>query len=167
MTIADDLTADFQRELPHTRKLLAAVPEAELGWRPHEQSWTLAQLAGHIAESPAWLSSIFEDEMDFARMQDYAPFVPETKAELLETAERNAGTFAPALEGREDAFLRADWTMRMGDQVILQAPRAQVIRDILIHHLVHHRGQLTVYLRLLGVPVPATYGNSADDSGGM
>lgn len=163
MSIASDLIADFAREDVYTKKVLAAVPAASFSWKPHEKSWSLAQLAGHIAENPAWLDSMFGEEMDFAQMTDYVPYVPETKEQLVETYTKNAAAFGEQLKDKSDDFLRAEWTMRMGEKVILKEPRAAVIREIMIHHAVHHRGQLTVYLRLLDVPVPGTYGGSADE----
>jgi len=164
MTISQDLVADFEREAAHTRTLLEAVPEDKLAWQPHEKSMSLAQLAGHIAEMPVWLGSILEgDELDFeAMMGDYSPFVPESRSELLDALAKNQALFAPALAGKDDGFLRAKWTMRKGPKVLLRSPRVDVIRDILLHHLAHHRGQLTVYLRLLDVSVPPTYGSTAD-----
>lgn len=163
MTIADDLRGDFRREHAYTEKLLAAVPEDKLGWKPHDKSWDLATLAGHLAECPTWLSSMLEDGMDFADMGDYRPFVPESKAQLIETYAENAKLVETHLKGVSDDHLRGTWTMKKGEQVLLQQPRAEVIRDILMLHQAHHRGQLTVYLRLLDVPVPGTYGGSADE----
>jgi len=163
MSQATDLIADFAAEVSNTRKLLEAVPEGQLDWKPHQKSSSLAALAGHIAETPNWLGTMLEDEMDFAAMTDYVPFVPTTKAELLEAFEQGAAAFAAPLEGQDDAFMSATWTMRKEDQVLMQAPRGQLMRSILLHHLIHHRGQLTVYLRMLNVPVPATYGGSADE----
>ena len=165
-TIAAGLVRDFEAELPKTRALLEVVPEEHLDWKPHEKSMTLRQLAAHIAEAPTWLPSMIEgDEMDFEGMADsYAPFSPKSTGELLEAFEANAKSFRSAIEGLDDAFLSRDWTMRKGAEVLMSDPRDRVIRTILIHHLAHHRGQLTVYLRLLNVAVPATYGSTADHS---
>ena len=96
-------------------------------------------------------------------MEDYQPFVPETRAQLLETFAKNAAAFAPQLQDKTDEFLRETWRMKMGDKVLMEEPRWRVIRDIMIHHLVHHRGQLSVYLRLTDTPVPSTYGGTADE----
>lgn len=164
MSISQDLTADFEREAVLTRKLLEVVPEDQLAWKPHEKSMSLAQLTGHIAEMPTWLGAVVDgDELDFESiMGDYKPFVPATRSELLEILEKNLQLIAPTLAGKDDAFLREEWIMRKGPKILLQSPRNQAIRDILLHHLAHHRGQLTVYLRLLDVPVPPTYGGTAD-----
>jgi len=165
-TIATSLIRDFESEVPKSRALLEAVPEDRFDWKPHEKSMTLGELAAHVAEAPSWLSSMVDgDEMDFEGMADsYEPFSPATSQELLETFERYAKGSRAAIEGLDDAFLARDWTMRKGEQVLMTEPRDAIIRSILIHHVAHHRGQLTVYLRLLDLPVPATYGSTADQS---
>ena len=162
MSISQRITSDFQAEAAFTRAMLEAVPEDRLGWRPHAKSWTLGELAGHLAEAPMWLGSMLEDEMDFAEMGDYKPFVPSSKAELLQAFERNAAGVAPSLEGKDDAFMGTPWTMKMAGKVLMESPKRDVIRQIVLHHWAHHRGQLSVYLRLLDVPVPKTYGPTAD-----
>jgi len=163
MSLQAALLRDFDQEIPYTTKLLAAVPDDKLDWKPHEKSMSLGQLAGHLAECPMWVGSMMEDEMDFANMGDYQPYVPTTSAEAIATFEKNNAALYDALKGREDAFLETEWTMRKGDQVLMKQPRHEVIRSVLLHHQAHHRGQLTVYLRLLDVPVPATYGGTADE----
>jgi uncharacterized damage-inducible protein DinB len=162
MSLSENIVADFEAESKRTRAVLEAVPQEHLDWKPHEKSMTLGQLAGHLAENPSWVQGFLEDEMDFAQLEGYQPFVPTTTAELMGALEANTPTVAEALAGREDAFMDGTWTMRMGDQVFKQEPRHTAMREILVHHAVHHRGQLTVYLRLLGVPVPVTYGSTAD-----
>lgn len=162
-TISEALLADFQAEAKMTRKVLEAVPEEKLGWKPHEKSMALGQLAGHVAENPSWIGAMLEDEMDFASMAaDWKPYVATDRNGLLATFDQNCGVYEEALRGREDAFLRSDWTMKMSGKVLLKEPKHEVIRTNVIHHGAHHRGQLTVYLRLLDVPVPATYGPTAD-----
>lgn len=162
MLISDWLLSALEAEVPLTRVMLEAVPADRFDWQPHPKSMSLGALAGHLAEMPLWIASLMEDEMDFAQLEGYRPFVPATKAELLTTFEDNAKLLRPGLAGRDDAFMSATWTMRHGDKIVLQKPRGDVLREIQIHHLAHHRGQLTVYLRLLDVPVPSTYGPTAD-----
>jgi len=162
VNIADSIVADFERDAALSRTLLEAVPEDQLDWKPHDKSRTLGELAGHIAECPTWTGAMLEESMDFAQMGDYQPYVPGSKRELLDTLEQNRAGFAPVLAGKSDEFMRATWTMKMGDQVLLEQPRADVIREIVIGHNAHHRGQLTVYLRLLDVEVPKTFGPTAD-----
>lgn len=163
MSIASDLIRDLRTEATKTRAVLEAVPEAKLDWKPHAKSMSLGALAGHVAENPAWLSSMTEDEMDFAAMGDYRPFVPHTRSELLETFERNLGAGLEALRNREDAWMETTWTMRQGEQVLMRAPKREVLREIGVHHWIHHRGQLSVYLRLLDVALPRVYGPTADN----
>lgn len=163
MSIAADLIRDLETEAAKTRALLQAVPEDRLDWKPHGKSMSLGALAGHVAENPAWIPAMLEEEMDFAAMGDYRPFMPRSRAELLDTFERNLGAGLEVLRGREDAFLETTWTMRQGEQVLLRAPKREVIRETAVHHWIHHRGQLSVYLRLLDVPLPRVYGPTADN----
>ena len=165
MSIAADLVSDLEAEAALTRTLLARVPEPELAWKPHEKSMSLAQLASHLAETPAWTGAMLEPAMDFAAMGDYRPFLARTRAELLQTFETNHAASVAALRGRDDRFLQETWTMRNGSAVLMTQPRRDALRQILVHHAVHHRGQLTVYLRLLGVPLPPLYGPTADHPG--
>lgn len=163
-TLSALLVEDFRDEAAATRRYLERVPEDRFDWKPHEKSMSLAQLAGHLAEAPGWIAGMAEDEFDMASLDEgYAPFVPGNRAELLEALEKNVAVFEQVVADRDDAFLSADWTMRHGDAVLLSAPRHQAIRRTGIHHWIHHRGQLSVYLRELGVDVPPTYGPTADD----
>ncbi len=163
MTISQRLLADFEAEAASTRKLLEVVPAEKFDWKPHDKSWSLGELAGHIAENQAWLGSMLQDEMDFAEMPaDYKPFVPANTEELMATFEKNLEHVAPSLSDKDDAFMNSTWTMRKGDTVLSTEPKYQAVRTILIRHLVHHRGQLTVYLRMLDVALPQVYGPTAD-----
>ena len=164
MSIAENLLTDFTAESEYTRALLEAVPEEHLDWRPHEKSMTLGALAGHIAEAPAWTHSMLTDRFDMTEVErgDYKPFVATGRQELLATREKNATAFHSDLGGRDDEFMNAIWTMSAGGHEIMSLPRHAAIRAIILRHVSHHRGQLTVYLRLLGVPVPPTYGPTAD-----
>ena len=166
MSLSRELVSDFTNEAELTRKVLAAVPEDRLGWKPHDKSMSLGQLAGHVAETPGWCGAMLEPEFDMAAgMADWKPFQPATRKELLETFDRNTRAFGPLFADRDDAFMQETWTMRNGATVMLSDPRHATARMIAINHSIHHRGQLTVYLRLLGVPVPGTYGPTADDAG--
>jgi len=163
MTFAADLIRDLEAEAALTRTMLAVVPEARLSWKPHEKSMTLGALASHLAENPAWLPSMLEGEMDFAAMKDYRPFEAKSTKELLGALDGNVRSVVDALRGRSDALLSESWTMRNGPKVLMRAPKHEAIRSIGIHHWIHHRGQLSVYLRLLGVPLPPIYGPTADN----
>src|SRR5262245_52353597 len=163
MSIALDLVSDLEQEAKYTRKMLALVPEAQLAWKPHEKSMSLGQLASHLAETPSWTGGILEPFMDFAAMEGYQPFVAGSRAELVAEFEKNHRASTETLCARDDRFMRETWTMKQGPKVLLSQPRKDVLRSMLLHHTAHHRGQLSVYLRLLGVPLPAIYGPTADD----
>ena len=162
MTKAQDLIRDFQSEVENTKRLLEAVPEDKLDWQPHEKSMTLAKLAGHIAETPGWIGTMLEDTWDVAEMANYEATNPKSSAELMEAFEQGIAAIEPALAGRDDAFMSGMWRMVKEGETLMELRRDDVIRNFLIHHVMHHRGQLTVYLRMLDQKVPATFGDSAD-----
>lgn len=163
MTHAERLLTDFRSEARRTRDVLEAVPEASFVWRPHEKSMSLAELAGHVAENPLWIGIILERDLDFADpAQAFVAFVPQSREQLLAAFDANVEEAGEALRDRDDTTLSQSWAMRMGPQVLFEAQRHDAVRDHAIHHWIHHRGQLTVYLRMLGVPVPSTYGPTAD-----
>lgn len=151
---------DLATESYYTRQVLAAVPD-NLDWQPHERSMTLGRLSGHIAEMPRWGEGILGPDMDFSGM-DYTPFVPETPKAALQLFNDGTDDLIVRLDGLEDEVLEQTWRMRMGDTVVYETTRSRALRDTLLMHVAHHRGQLTVYIRLLGVPVPPTYGPTAD-----
>jgi uncharacterized damage-inducible protein DinB len=154
---------DMARELAVTRRVLARLPEAKFDWKPHAKSMSLGRLAMHVANLPQWmLDTIERDALD---MQSPPQMRNEPKGleDVLATFDQNAAKVNAALERMEDAALTATWSLRNGEQVLYSAPRATVLRVWCVNHLVHHRGQLCVLLRLLDVPVPAVYFNSADE----
>jgi len=163
LSIANDLLHDLEAEAKKTRAMLAVVPEERFDWKPHPKSMTLGALACHVAENPAWIPAMLEDEMDFAAMGDYRPLAVQSRAELLAAFDKNLRAGEEAIRGRSDALLSTTWTMKNGAKVLWQAPKHEAIRGTGVHHWIHHRGQLSVYLRLLDVPLPQTYGPTADD----
>lgn len=166
MPLSDLIRAEFRNEAKTTRRVLAAVPEEKLGFKPHEKSMTLSRLAGHTAEIPGWAANVARQ--DVLKMDaGYKPFAPDDVASILETFDNNVASFDQALEGVSDEQLMTGWALQFGDKVVFQAPKIAALRGFVISHLIHHRGQLSVYLRLLDVPVPSIYGPSADDPGGF
>ena len=166
MSIAQSILAEYEQEAATTRTLLERVPEDKFDWRPHDKSMSLARLAGHIAESPEWVGAIMdEEEIDFAAEVDYSTSTPESGEQLLETFDRAVSAFCEKMAGYSDEDFMVTWTMKKGDQVLGQMPRVAVVRMFVLNHHYHHRGQLTVYLRLLGVPLPMVYGPTADEQG--
>jgi len=154
---------DLERELAVTRTVLERLPEQHYGWKPHEKSMSLGQLALHVAELPEWARvTIGQDELDAAT----APRPPDKlkdRAQLLDRFDGHVAGLREAVEKFDAANLNRDWTMRNGKQVMVTKPRATVYRVWCMNHLIHHRAQLCLYLRLLNVPVPTVYFNTADD----
>lgn len=160
MNVKDRLLAQLEREADGTRKALANVPEGKNDWTPHPKSMPLGRLANLVATMPMWAQLIIDaDELDLS--QPFPQSMPQTNAELLEAHERSMAAGRRALSATTDEHLMKPWRLRMGDKVLDERPRSLILEDTLAH-LAHHRGQLTVYLRLNDAPVPAIYGASAD-----
>ncbi len=163
MSISQMMLAELNHEAANTRKMLEVVPEDKLDWQPHEKSMTLSRLTGHIAEMPGWAPlMVGKDVLDFAD-SNFEPVQPKTLEELLAHHDQSVTTFNDALGGTDDATLMKEWTMRNGDQVFFSMPCAAAIRGFILNHIVHHRGQLSVYLRHLDVPLPQVFGPTADN----
>jgi uncharacterized damage-inducible protein DinB len=160
----DTLLPDFDQEMAATRLVLARVPEAALAWRPHPSSYDLGGLASHVAQIPHWGTAILQrDAHDLAAAGP--PSSPlATVTAVLDRFDRHVAEVRAALVAAADGQLLAPWTLRRGDRLILSMPRIAAIRAFVLHHTIHHRGQLTVYLRLQGVPLPPLYGPTADES---
>jgi uncharacterized damage-inducible protein DinB len=166
MSIAEALLPEFDRETGITRKLLERIPDGQFAWKPHEKSMTLGRLAEHLAELPMWAKvSIQESGIDVAtgRPADYVP--PGTRDAVLKMFDGNVADARSALSGRTDAELMAPWTLRAQGKEVFTMPKALVLRGFVMNHMIHHRGQLSVYLRLHDIPVPSMYGPSADEAG--
>lgn len=169
MTIASLLLPALDQELATARRFLERVPDDKLGWRPHLKSMTLGRLATHVAELPSWISfALCQDALDVmpeGRPIESWPVVPNT-AELLAQFDRLAGKARETLAGAGDELFSEPWTLKVAGTDIWTKPRYEVYAVMAMHHLVHHRAQLGVYLRLLDVPVPCSYGPSADEEPG-
>ena len=162
MGMGQPLAAELKQEAATTRRLLERVPEDKFSWKPHEKSMTLGRLAGHVAELPALLvNALSADEIDFAS-GDYKPFNATSVAELLEEFDKNISKGVELLNDSADERMFEKWRMRRGEQVMFELPRVAVVRGVVLNHVIHHRGQLSVYLRLLDVPLPSIYGPTAD-----
>jgi len=159
----DSAFADVDEEFATTRRVLERYPEEHADWRPHEKSTTLVQLAAHVAMLPHFGESIAAGtEFDFATTP-YVPPTARTRAEILELFDRHSASARAALASLDSEAMRATWTLRAGEKVFASGPRSYHLRRLMLSHIIHHRAQLTVYYRLLGVPVPAVYGPSADE----
>lgn len=163
MAIRDGLLNEFDYEMANTRKTLERVPEDKFTWKPHEKSGTMIWLAGHIANIPGWPKFTLEcNSLDIGGNMQPPP-APKSVKELLDGFDKNVAAGRAALAAATDAQMFEPWTLKNGPQVIFTLPRVAVLRSMVMNHMIHHRGQLTVYLRLNGVPVPALYGPSADE----
>ncbi len=163
MSLKDAFIAELKHESSLTKKMLERVPLDKADWKPHERSMTLGRLAVHVAEIPHWISDIINiDEFDF--QQHYKPSQAASTEELLKLLDDKMNTAIADLEKMTDADLMKIWVVKQGDKVFFNLPKVVAIRGWAFSHQVHHRGQLSVYLRLLDVPVPGMYGPTADES---
>ncbi len=166
MGLAESMLPEFDHEMANTRKTLERIPEEKLDWKPHEKSTTMRGLATHLSNLVSWtVHTIERDELDAAPGGQPMRAKPvESVEEALETFDRNVASARAAIKGASDEHLLKPWTLRMGDKTIFTQPRFGVLRGFIMNHTIHHRAQLSVYLRLNDVPVPALYGPSADES---
>ena len=163
MTIADTLIMELEREAQTTRRVLERVPTDKLTWKPHAKSMSLGRLAQHVATTPGFISGMARlDGYDVEKFAE--PPALESAAALVAAMEESVAQAKANLAATDDAAMMADWSFRRGGHAIMTIPRIGVYRSILLNHLYHHRGQLSVYLRLLDVPVPPIYGPSADEN---
>ena len=168
MSIAQHLLPEYDHELATTRRVLERVPESEFAWKPHVKSMSLGQLAGHVSNIPFWLSATLnaafydlatEDDKE-ARLE-----VPASKDVLLKEFDAKVSAARARLAKATDAEMLAPWTLKHGTLEIFTLPRVAAVRSFVMNHMIHHRGQLSVYLRLKDVPLPPMYGPTADEQG--
>ncbi len=163
MSLSDSFVAELQQEAAVTRKCLERIPETTFDWKPHEKSMSMSRLATHVAEMVNWAKETMEKpEMDFAA-QEYKPFEPKTNAELVEFFDKSLAGAVEAIKNTSDEAMMENWKLRNGEEIYFDMPRVQVLRGMVFNHIINHRGQLSVYLRLNDIPVPALYGPSADE----
>ena len=165
MAIKDALLPEFDHEMGTTRRLLERVPEADLKWKPHEKSFSLGQLAGHVANIPTWVTSTADHTVfDLATIGDAArPKEPTSVRELLASFDGNVQNARKKIDELTDGAMLSPWTLKHGGHEIFTMPKAAVLRSFVMNHIIHHRGQLSVYLRLRNVPLPSMYGPTADE----
>ncbi|KIO76847.1 damage-inducible protein DinB [Pedobacter lusitanus] len=164
MSTIQNLLKELIEESAVTRKMLERIPADKHDWQPHEKSMSIKKLAGHIAELPDWISMTFNtDGLNFADYPYQSP-VWNSNSDLLEIFEKALEGAKTSLENGKEEDLQLNWTLRNGDQVLMSKTKGEVIRHSM-SQIVHHRAQLGVYLRLLDVPIPGSYGPSADEQG--
>lgn len=165
MKLTELFLAEFDREAARSRRALEQVPEGKHDWKPHEKSMIFGYLAGMVATIPSWIAMIVtKDSLDIAPKEGPQQARPtlNTSAEYLQALDRDVATARAALQATTDDHLKSGWQLLAGGNVVVNSSRYEMISDT-INHWVHHRGQMTVYLRLMGAKVPALYGPSADD----
>lgn len=164
MAIAESLLPEFDHEMANTRKTLERVPEGKADFRPHAKSMTLARLAGHVGEIPWWASvTLNEDAYDVAGPSARPGYTMTTRAALLQKFDAEVADARKALAATTDAVFMRPWSLKQGSQVFFTMPKVAVFRGFVMNHMIHHRAQLGVYLRMNDVPLPSTYGPSADE----
>lgn len=162
MSINQGLLGELDYEVISARKVLERIPADKFDWKPHEKSMTMGDLANHLADIFSWYKMTLEtEELDFAT--GYAPLKAVNAEELTEIFDKNIAEAKESLQKAEPEVFAQNWTLRSGDHVIFTMPRPTVLRTFVSNHLVHHRAQLALYLRLNDIPVPSMYGPSADE----
>jgi uncharacterized damage-inducible protein DinB len=162
MTIAETLLLDYDAEIANTRRILERIPD-NAQWKPHEKSMPIGRLAVHVSRLPEFATTILTTpELNLAHHK-FPPMVFESREQLLTNLDETSTAARQALQSATDEQLSTVWKLSWGDKTIAEGPRARVYRNMFFNHLIHHRGQLTVYLRLNEVPVPGLYGPSADE----
>jgi uncharacterized damage-inducible protein DinB len=166
MTIGQMMLGEFDQEMQNTRKTLERCPDDKWNWKPHDKSGTVGWLAGHIATMPGWTAvTLTTDQLDYAPVDGpaYQPPKTDNRKELLAVFDKSAAEARTALSTVSDQEIMKPWKLLAGGKEILTLPRVACLRGMIFNHIIHHRAQLTVYYRLLGIPVPALYGPSADE----
>lgn len=163
MTRIDSLLTELAHETATARRHLERLPDHQFGWRPHVKSFTAGELASHMVDCIRWTTSIFSaDELDMDA-RPYKPFSAKSSAELIESFDAEVAKAKQAMASSSDMSATQPWRLKMRGKVRFEKPREDVFRDMTLSHLIHHRGQFSVYLRLLEVPVPGSYGPTADE----
>ncbi len=162
MPIAQMLLPEFDEEMKNTRKILERVPDDRLSYKPHEKSMALGRLASHVAEMAGWVKTTLEVE-ELVITPGQKPFDAASRQEILETFDKNVAEARAAIARASDADLAKTWTLKFGDKTVFSMPRSAVLRSMAMSHMIHHRAQLGVYLRLNEIEIPGMYGPSADE----
>ena len=163
MTTADALRSEFDRETRATRRYLERLPGDCLAWRPHRKSFTAGELASHIVECVRWTDAIFSGDEFNIDPAAFTPYLALSVPGLLDMFDADVARSVRVLAAIDDDAVSRPWRMKINGKVRFERPKAIVFRDFTLSHLIHHRGQLSVYLRLLDVPVPGAYGPTADE----
>jgi uncharacterized damage-inducible protein DinB len=166
MNISDMFLPEFDQEMTTARKTLERIPEDKLGWKPHEKSMTLGRLAGHVAELAGWaVPSLTQDSLDFAPpgKPPYPPTIATSRKQVLDLFDKNREESRRVIAGTSNEEFMKNWTLLRGGKPLFSMPKVGVLRSFCMNHIIHHRAQLGVYLRLNNIAVPSVYGPSADE----
>ena len=165
MPVSETFLSEFDAEMAATRRTLERIPEDKLTWKPHEKSMLLGRLAGHVAELPGFASAMKVDTFNLAasRGPDFKPLVAQSQKQVLEIFDKKVAETRSQIAATSDEDWAKNWTLVLGDRKIFHGTRQLAMRRMMMNHIIHHRAQLGVYLRLTGVPVPSVYGPSADE----
>ena len=164
MALNESFISELKFESLSTRKMLERTPIEKADWKPHEKSMSLGRLASHVAEIPGWVvHTLTADELNF-KTGEWNPVIFTDNKEMLEFFDKNVNDALKALSETSDEKMHTNWALKMDGNVLFEMPKIQVLRTWAFNHLIHHRAQLSVYLRLNNVPVPGTYGPSADEN---
>ena len=163
MALVDGMWQERKQETQTTRRVLERVPNDQLAWRPHAKARTLGELALHVAMVPGGVAELVASPSP-AEAPTFTDPSPKSASELIPALDESIAKAKKVLVGMDDAALMATWRLMQGDRELLAVPRVAMLRSVMLNHWYHHRGQLTVYLRELGVPIPSIYGPSADEN---
>jgi len=162
MSFSQSLLPEFDQEMKSTRKLLECVPDGKMDYQPHAKSMTLGRLALHVAELPSWVGpTVDQDVLELP--SDFKPRSAQSKAELLAAFDKAVAEARPKIEATSDAKWQQPWSLKFGGNTVFTIPRGVVMRSVVMNHLIHHRAQLGVFLRLNDIAIPGMYGPSADE----
>jgi len=162
MTIAQMMLPEFDQEMANSRKMLAALPDGNFEFKPHEKSMALGRLAGHVAEMPGWaVVTLTQDKLEIT--PGMKPTTATSREQVLELFDKDVTKAREVLAGTSDESMMANWSLIVNGHTAFTMPRAAVMRGMVMNHMIHHRAQLGVYLRLNNLPVPGMYGPSSDD----
>lgn len=162
MTFLELYRLEFDEEMKKTGRMLESLPDCDFNWKPHEKSMALGRLAGHVSDIPDRVTSILYTDA-LVRSSGFVPFTATSRSEALEKFTTCSANAKQALQSITEDQLSGEWAVKLGDKTLLQLPRAMALRYVVLNHLIHHRAQLGVYLRLLDAPIPGMFGPSADD----
>lgn len=163
MSFSDNILPEFDEEMRNTRRLLECVPDDKFDYQPHEKSMTLGRLASHVAEMPSWVVTTLDMEL-FELAPGFKPYRAQSRAELVQDFDKTVSEARARINAATDDDWKVIWTFKWAGQTIMSQPRSEIMRGMVMNHMIHHRAQLGVYLRLNNVAIPGMYGPSADEA---